>query len=373
MRPFFVCKQFTMRRDFIADRYWRLWHLPAQLAARGHAVAGIACAYRGGGAAGLSENTGLGSVRWDTCRLVAPSPAHWIAWQRRLHRCARDHRADVIVASSDALQLHAGRRLARALGVPLVVDFYDNYATYGLSRVPGAQRALRLSAREAAAVTVVSAPLGDHLQREYALAVSPCVLSNGASDDFFSAPDRAAAREALGLPATSRLIGTAGALDSSRNIEALYGAFLQLAGQDEELHLVLAGKPQVPPPTHPRVMLLGTIAPGQMPAFWRALDVAAIGLQDDSFGRYCYPQKLAEIAAVGTPMVFPKIGVFADPGAKEWVLPATSNDAAGMATALRQQLASPRRPPSTGVRWSEAAQRFEAVLFGARSGASHVG
>ncbi|NIO61376.1 MAG: group 1 glycosyl transferase, partial [Gammaproteobacteria bacterium] len=67
--------------------------------------------------------------------------------------------------------------------------------------------------------------------------------------------DRQESRKNLHLPVEGVLIGTAGALDASRGIDTLYQAFMTLADEYENLHLVLAGRMdrQSSIPQHERV------------------------------------------------------------------------------------------------------------------------
>lgn len=363
MRLFVVTKQFTVRRDFLADRYGRTWHLPAELARRGHEVHGCAGAYHGSHAAAAEERFGsAGGVSWHG-RFVRPYwPPDVMRYLRVLRERAQACSAQAVFACMDAFHLMAGQRTARALGVPLIVDFCDNYESYGRGLIPGTAYALRTAARAAAAVTFVSEPLQRHLKRRYGLRAPAVTLENGVDPSFFAAPSRAAARAALGLPADARLLGTAGALDASRGIGALYDAFLCLAAQDDSLYLTLAGEPDVAPPAHPRVRLLGSLTPAQMPSFWRALDVAVICIRDDAFGRYCFPYKLGEIAAVGTPAVFPRFGMFAEPQAASFGVAAATADGVGYAQAIRQQFERPRAPRWQPPTWAGLAARFESFV-----------
>lgn len=362
MRLFVVTKQFTVRRDFLADRYGRTWHLPLELGRRGHDIEGAAGAYYRPHTEHACEQLGGDrDVRWRGYHVKPFWPPSAWRYMRDLSQQARAFRPQAIFAAMDAVHLSAGRYLARALGIPLVVDFCDNYEAYGRGAIPGAALALGQAARAAAALTFVSQPLQRHLTRRYRLGAPSLVLENGVDQAFFDAPTKAAARAMLGLPVEARLIGTAGALDDSRGIGALYDAFLELAMQDDQLHLVLAGAPGTAP-AHPRVHALGMLATTQMPSFWRSLDVAVICIKDDAFGRYCFPYKLAECAAAGTPMVFPRFGFFAEPEAGAIGEAAAAADGASYAAAVRRQLERRRGPTWRPMTWSMLAARLEAWL-----------
>jgi glycosyltransferase involved in cell wall biosynthesis len=363
MRLFVVTKQFTVRRDFLADRYGRTWHLPLELGRRGHQVHGAAGAYYDGHATTAGERSvGGGSVQWHGHRVRPYWPPSALNYLRSVRAQARACSAQAIYASMDAFHLAVGRITARALRVPLIVDFCDNYAAYGAAALPGVKASLRGAARAAAGLTFVSDPLRRHLVQHYSLKAPALTLENGVDESFLAAPPKPAARAALGLPRDRRLLGAAGSLDDSRGIGALYDAFRELAAQDDQLHLVLAGTPQRPPPAHPRVHVLGTLSTAQMPSFWRSLDVAAICIKDDAFGRYCFPYKLAECAAAGTPMVFPRFGFFAEPEAEAIGEAAAAADGASYAAAIRRQLERPRPPTWRPVTWAALAARLEAWL-----------
>jgi glycosyltransferase involved in cell wall biosynthesis len=136
------------------------------------------------------------------------------------------------------------------------------------------------------------------------------VVGNGIREDLFFPRDRIQARSILGLPANGRLIGTAGAITAGRGISDMFKAFIRLAAQDENLWLVYAG-PRDSTPTsyrHERIIDLGILPQEKVPLFFSALDVALICNLDSTFGRYCFPQKLYEIIACGTPVVAAAVG-----------------------------------------------------------------
>ena len=57
-----------------------------------------------------------------------------------------------------------------------------------------------------------------------------------------------------------------------------------------------------------RTIDLGILNQQQMPLLFSALDVGIVCNLDSTFGRYCFPQKLYEIIACGTPVVATSMG-----------------------------------------------------------------
>mgnify|MGYP001619914817 CR=1 FL=1 len=324
---------------------------------------GLACAYYPNLAGPMASMPyDGGELRWDVHHLSPYQMWRWPRYLARLRELALGFAPDAIFASSDAWQLGAAAWLSRSLKVPLIADFYDNYESFGASSIPGARRMLRWAARNARMTTFVSDPLRRMLIQRYGLSHPAHTLENAVEPHFFSHNSVATARMRLGLPIEARLIGTAGALDGSRGEQALYDAFVRLAEINSDLYLVLAGDPRPAPPPHPRIIKLGTLGHEQMPLFWKALNVAVICLKDDAFGRFCFPQKLAEVAAVGTPVVFPRIGIFAEPGAATLGECAETPDADGYAAAIQQQLAVPRASAWRPDDWPSLAAKLEGFL-----------
>ena len=118
-------------------------------------------------------------------------------------------------------------------------------------------------------------------------------------------------RKQLNLPETASLIGTAGGLQKTKGVDALYTAWSQIAEQRPDAHLVLAGPADkhYPPPFGPRVHYLGMLPHEQTAILFNALDVGIIYLRNTVFGRYCFPQKAYEMMACGLPIAAASVGV----------------------------------------------------------------
>ena len=76
-------------------------------------------------------------------------------------------RPGVVIASSDSLHVIIGYWLARWLGVPFYADLYDDYATFGLSKIPGVKPLYRAALAGAVGISVVSRTLGEDICRRY--------------------------------------------------------------------------------------------------------------------------------------------------------------------------------------------------------------
>lgn len=357
MRILFLSKRRYMGKDVIDDRYGRLYELPAGLARRGHTVLGLCTAYRRLGNDGVNHHPEHGELRWESRDLVPPVP--WLP--RQLVRRARAFNPDLVFSASDALQVTLGDWVARRLRVPHAVDLYDNFESFGLTKLPGLRTAFRRALRRAAAISCISNPLREKLAGEVP-GIPLCTLESTIEPDAHQPVDRAEARRALGLPGEGWLMGTAGALHQNRDIGLLYTAFDQLAARHADLHLVLAGPvdSSCPPPDHPRVHYLGELPHAQVPQFHSALDLALICMRDSEFGRYAFPQKTFEIAAMGTPLLAAGIESLRELLA-DW--PAClyhPGDLGQLVERIEQQRGQPCRPDLAIPSWAKQAERLEA-------------
>ena len=304
MKVLVLCKRFHTGKDLVADRFGRLFELPEAMAIAGHEVQGIAMAYRRARmpAAPVSDR-----VSWHVGDL---SVGGLLDYRHALHQALRDWRPDVIWAGSDALQAGLGARLARREAIPLVIDLYDDYEAFGLTRLPGMRGLLRRACRGANALTVVSRTLARKVATAYGVTAPVHVLGNGVREDLFHPRDGAAARRQFGLPGDAHLIGAVGALTDDRGIDDLWRAFQHLAATDERLWLVLAGRRSSRSASwsHPRLRWLGELPLEAAAAAVSALDVAVVCNRDSLFGRACHPLKLVEAVAAGRPVVAAAVG-----------------------------------------------------------------
>ncbi|NEX15669.1 MAG: glycosyl transferase family 1 [Halochromatium sp.] len=365
MRIAVFWKRHYMGQDVISDRYARLYELPRGLAELGHEVRVFCLSYRSAGRIQRDDPVAgtTGSLIWkgyDAGPLwVGGLLAYWRATRREL-LCFNP---DVLLGGSDAphvvLMHHLGRRFDR----PYVIDLYDNFESFGLTRLPGMRQRYRRALRGAAGITAVSEPFADAL-RQGLSDVPVTTLESTIDPERFQPCDGASARARLGLPAQARIVGISGSLSPNRGIERIYRVFVRLLEQDSSLQLVLAGDlhRRAPPPNHPRVRFLGRLPHGAMADFFSALDLALVPMIDTDFGRYAFPQKAYEILACGTPLLTARIGALARTLAPWPACLYTPEDEEDLERQIKQQLRHPVRPRLMIPSWSDQAGQLSLLL-----------
>lgn len=267
------------------------------------------------------------------------------------------------------LQAVFAAKWATQRSLPVVIDLYDNYESFGLSRLPGLTRAFRSACRRASALTVVSHTLADHVRTDYGTACPIYVVVNGIRTEMFHPLDKHSSRTALGLPVSARLIGTAGAVTASRGISDLFDAFIQMARTDQNLWLVHAGPTDrtISRYRHPRIIDLGRLPQAAVPQVLASLDVGVICNRDSTFGRYCFPLKLHEMSAMQIPVVAAALGDVAGILAPHPQCLYTPGDSNMLAERIHAQLEKGSPPPISVSTWRNCAIELDLALKAARA------
>ena len=357
MRIAYLCKRHYMGKDVILDRYARLYEIPRQLALLGHDVEAFCMSYRHDDAGGpWPHEAAPGRLAW-----IAKSPRSLPTYPWTLLARLRRFKPDVVIAASDIPHVALGAWLAKRLRRPFVADLYDNFEGFGQARIPGAVTILRKAVRSADLVLTTSEPLRQFVVDVYRPRGEVVAMPSTVDKAIFHPQDRAAAREALGLPHDALLVGTAGGLNRAKGIAGLYEAWALLAQRVPNAHLVLAGphEASLPPPSGERVHSLGPLPHSRIATLFAALDVGAICILDTPFGRYCFPQKAYEMLACRLPVVAADVGAM---GALFAASPESlyrAEDAADLAAKLEVQLTLRRIADVPIEDWSEVVRSIE--------------
>jgi glycosyltransferase involved in cell wall biosynthesis len=358
-----------MSRDLLDERYGRFRELPMGMAALGMEVRGVCTSYRRQAEVRVDDVRDAVRVPWISLDLRRQLLLGGRGWKRVLDELRERFSPQVVWACSDVPHAVLGLHAARRLSAKLVVDLYDNFESYPLARVPGVSAALRRVVRGADGVSCISAPLLRHVQAEYGFSGPGLVLGNAVPRGTFRPGDRLAARASLGLPARAAIVGIAGALNRGRGTDDVISAFLQLAEERADLHLVLAGPLEegLRLPAHPRVHFFGLLPPESVPLVLQSLDLSVVGNRDSAFGRFCFPQKLYESLACGVPVAVAAVGAMAELLADWPDNLYAPDDPASLVEAIRRQLLRPTLPDLPVPDWDSLASelaRFLAVVSG---------
>lgn len=353
-----------MAKDLLDDRYGRFRELPLALACLGHSVSGICLSYRPRNEGDNIDGTDDSLVHWYALNLWRLLPVVSGNYWTTVDALAQSLQFDLVLACSDALHVLIGVRVASRIGVPLVVDLYDNFESFGSTRWLGIAGAFRRAVIVAAGVICISRPLAGLVREGYGYQGPLEVIENAVPAHLFQPGDRKVSRLALGLPADGHFIGTAGALSSTRGIEVLFRAFEIIRAERADVHLVLAGPRDrlLVLPRGERVHDLGLLAPDRIPVVLSALDVSVICNRETDFGNYCFPQKFYESVACGVPVISAATGSLRELLA-EWpdhlYVP---GDAESLAARLRSQLTHPQQLPFQTPTWYDLGIRMSAFL-----------
>ncbi len=366
MRILMISKRQYMRRDLIDDGYGRFHELAEGLALAGNDVIGLCLSYRPRPAKQFDPALASGrGVRWISCNLRDPrlltGPQAYRATLNQIHR---QWKPDVLLACSDAFHVILGHQLQKRWHIPAVADLYDNFESYPAARLPGVRPLFRHALRQLQGLSCISEPLIEQLQQSVGINAPTLLLENAVDARTFSPRDRAAARRTLGISDNAFVVGTAGALDSTRDIDTLYDAFEQFHIDHPDSLLVLAGSRgnHAGPRVSESVRFLGDLPQSSIPDFYASLDLGVITLKPDDFGAFCFPQKAVEMLACNIPIVSARVGALARRLANQPLSLYEPGDAAELATILRMRYARSGKPQFRAATWEEQSRRLHAFL-----------
>ena len=312
MKILVLTKRRYMGKDLLDDRFGRFRELPLELARLGHQVRGLCLSYRPRNEIRVIDATASrdGQVAWQSVNLMRGILPSLPGYFRQARQSISEFQPDLIWACSDAYHAIFGHRLAREFHCRLAIDLYDNFEAFSATKLPGVMFMFRRSIKKADGVTVFSQPMAAHVVEIYHMTSPHTVILSGVRKDLFYPQDRNTCREDLKLPAAAKIIGVAGALDASRDIDTLFSAFATLAKKIPDLHLALAGARSSTQkiPRGPTIHDFQSLPHERVPVFLNALDLAVVSYRRSAQGRYSFPQKVYEIIACGVPLVAAAVG-----------------------------------------------------------------
>ncbi|WP_343574922.1 glycosyltransferase family 4 protein [Pseudomonas sp.] len=360
MRILVLSKRQYTGQDLLDDHYGRLYEIPEHLARLGHEVSGLTMSYRKRSEGRFQD----GQVSWQSFN-GTPLGRGMLEHLKRVRQEIARFRPDVVWASSDMWHGIACSRVCSELKVPFVIDLYDNYESFLLSRIPGTLPLFKRACRRATGITAISEQLSHRLKVSYEIPADRILnLGNATNGQQFFRLDKDMARSALGLPRDSILVGTAGALGRGRGTEVILKAHPLLREQLPSLEIVLAGPmdASLKASSQDGVHYLGVLPPHEVPNFYNAMDVSLICNRPSAFGTYCYPQKLNEILACNTRLLAADVGEMSHLLARHPQHLFTAESEKSLADKILRLLDQATEPPLPPVFWEQRAQELSKFL-----------
>lgn len=354
-----------MNKDVVNDKYGRLYELPCKLSAIGLDLQ-VFCLNYCWGSADLEEGEDeISGVEWNFKNFHI-SISGFFECEREMLRKILAFGPDLIIGSSDCFNVVLACRLAKKLNIPFVSDLYDNYESFGMARIPFVRFLYKRALKSASAIICVSEPLGEYVREQLGEGVKTLVpiIESTIIEGAFAPRDAQTRRAKLSLPADKPLVGYAGALDSSRDIEVLYLAFERLKHSSPEAELVLAGvsNGSTPVPQGPDIHYFGALSHEDVADLYSALNVGVICLKDSDFGRYAFPQKAYEMISVRIPLAVTNVGAMGKLLDSYPSVLYEAGDAEDLTRVLQSQLEKPVIVDMDIPTWEDQAKKMKAVL-----------
>jgi len=218
-------------------------------------------------------------------------------------------RPDVVLSYWLYPDAYGAMRAARRAGVPLVAGARGSDIRV---RDPVSRWLTRRVVRAASRLLVVSEDLGRLAVRDYAAAPERVrVIANGCDAAIFHRGDRAAARRALGVADSARLVLYVGRLVPEKGLRELLAAGAEISALHPTLEFALIGDgpmrtelvAQAAARETPRVHLPGALSPQAVAQWMAAADLVALPSYSEG-----HPNVLVEALACGRPIVATTVG-----------------------------------------------------------------
>lgn len=277
---------------------------------------------------------------------------------------------DVIFATWAYPDVYAAVRVGRVLGIPVVGKVTGSDVNVLPSL--GLGKRIREALRGADRIVAVSEDLRAKAIDLGARPERAVVVENGLDLERFRVGDRQEARARLGLAMDDAWVVTVGNVERVKGPDILMEAFVTLSARRPGVRLAMVGDGSMLEPIKgiarnagiaDRVEFAGRRAPEELPLWYAASDVIALGSRSEGL-----PNVVREALACGRPVVAPRVGGIAEllrEGVAGRLVP--PENPAALAEALDLTLAEP--PDAETVRatlrtgsWQDAARRMVAVL-----------
>ena len=363
MRILVITKRHYMGKDLLEDRFGRFRELPLELARLGHKIKGIAISYRQGNEGTFldSDLSSQAEVIWHSFNVTNGFTPRFRQLFNRTIGITREFDPELIWACSDAYHAIFGAWLAARVDKRCVIDLYDNFEAFAATKFPAVRSLFRRAIRQVPGVTCFSQRMADHVMRNYPRQKPIVVIESAVDKTLFRSLNQKDCRQRLKLPDKALIIGTAGALHSSRGIDTLFRAYNLLAAENSNLHLALAGPRErgVQIPSGPRIHDFATLPHHEIPYFINSLNVAVVCYRRSAQGDFSFPQKAYEIISCRVPIIAAGVGTMND-----WLRTYPSclygpEDATSLANAARKQLQNQIIVDNDVPSWADSAKLLE--------------
>jgi len=295
----------------------------------------------------------------------------WFFWQsvrKTARRSVKEHRPDVILAYWAHPDGEAAIRLGRWCNVPVVVMVGGSDVLL-LTGAAGRRRRVMNVLQSADAVVTVGADLTETLIEFGIERARAHTVPRGVDTTLFAPGDQAEARGTLKVKTEGKVLLWVGRMEPVKGLDVLLEACTLLRQRGNVFHVYLIGdgsrRRALDTDCRERglshhVTFVGATSHDQLPQWYRAADLTVLPSRSEGV-----PNVLRESLACGTPFVASRVGGIPDLAGESGNYLVPPGDAAALADALGEALATPVKLPE-GVchsqSWTESADALVSVV-----------
>lgn len=219
----------------------------------------------------------------------------------------KKNKYDAIIPTTEPLLGIIGYYFAKKYGIPIIYEVQDNYETYGSYRIPFVKFMEYNVIKKSDYVFYSNYTLMKKLK--FLRKKNFKIIENGVDLKLFKTIQKKNARKSLKINPNIKLVTYTGHISEDRGINNLIEAVTQLREKDKTICLLLSGKIEKNfNIKHSFIIYEKLPKREQLVTALNASDVLIIASSDNSFTRYCFPQKLFEYMAVNVPIVATAVG-----------------------------------------------------------------
>jgi teichuronic acid biosynthesis glycosyltransferase TuaC len=223
-----------------------------------------------------------------------------------IKKMIKKNKYELMIGSTEPLLGIIGHQYAKKFGIRYIYDLQDDYSSYDSYKIPFVRHLDKKTVKDSDIVMTVSESLKKKITRYRKK--STITIQNGIDLKEFKKISKAKARKILRLP-KGKIIVYIGEISRLKGGDILIDAFEELKKDIPDANLLLSGKILDDIDVKRKGVIYKQYSKrSEIIMALNASDVGTIPNRENTFSKYCFPNKLPEYMAANLPIVASDLG-----------------------------------------------------------------